>query len=241
MKKLSTSVLEKCNATNCIFNEFIVLPDEGDVGFEEYFDYKTREVIKYKRIFSPMKQNRLMLAYPSPDTKDYMVFNRFFESPYIVGCNHEFEGCFGIDISAYIGKTKDEHFEMLMSYIRSNPSVVYVLFAYSNNKNEIKKLYDTVMLYENYRYMEISLPTPNELCEYTMSHIRDFSLHIKRPVAVHLESYFQENCCGYETADYIIRRLKSSGYDGELEGLQNLLAENILSKNMPGSSLGFGY
>lgn len=241
MNKLSKEILNACTPENCCANELVVLPQEGDVGFEEYFEHKAKEIKTRKRIFSPLEQNKLMLAYPKPDSKEAFIFEKFFESPSIVAKNHEFEGCFAIDISAYIGKTEDENFEKLIAYMHNNKNTVFLLFLYSDNKNEIQNMYDQLSRYDDLRLVSIPLPNANTLMEYTVSGIRDFSLHIKNPVYAFLQEYFSQRKCGYDFADYLVRYLKTTGYSGDLSALQQATEKitGVWFKN--GGSAGFGY
>ncbi len=241
MRKLSREFLEKCLNGNFCTNELVVLPVEGDVGFEEYFDYKTSEVIKSKRIFSPEEQNKLLLAYPHPDSKDPNIFDKFFESPSIVAKNHEFEGCFGIDITDYIGRTEDEHFQRLLTYILTNTSAVYLLIVFSNNKNEIASMYDILNQYSEYRLVDLGLPEVNDLVEYTVSKIRDFSTHVKKPIYKFLEQYYENKKCGYETAEQLVRILKANSFMGKEEDLKKAIEQMDADGKTGGSSLGFGY
>ena len=171
MKKLKKELLNELTPQNCCMNELVVLPKNGDVGFEEYFHYKTREVMRAKKIFSKPKYNGLMLSYPGPDAKEPLVFERFFESPSVVACNHNFEGCFAIDISSYIGKTGEAGFEKLIAYMHDNPDMVFQLFMYSDNKIEVKQMYEYLARYDEIRLVNIPLPDAEMLTDYTLSEI----------------------------------------------------------------------
>ncbi|MCR5160759.1 MAG: hypothetical protein K6C06_03215 [Lachnospiraceae bacterium] len=46
ISKVDEKILENCGMENCTENELAVLPSSGDVGFEDYFRYKTSQVIK---------------------------------------------------------------------------------------------------------------------------------------------------------------------------------------------------
>lgn len=241
MDKLNKELLNSCTAENCCTNELVVLPQEGDVGFEEYFEHKSKEIVKAKKIFSPLDQNKLMLAYPRPDAREAFVFQRFFESPSIVARNHEFEGCFAIDISAYIGKTDNEFFEKLMAFMRSNKNTVFLLFLYSNNKNEIQNMYDYLSRYDEIRMVNIPLPDAKVLTDYTVSKIRDFSLHVKNPVCSFLQQYYSRLKCGYDLADYLVRYLKNAGYSGDLPQMKEATEKVDAVWHANRMNNGFGY
>lgn len=241
MNKLSKRILERCDLSNCCLNEFMALPEEGDIGFEEYFDYKLDLIVKAKMIFSPIEQNSLMLAYPKPDSKELNIFDRFFESPAIVAKNHDFEGLFGIDISSYINKTDEYHFSELMTYIHQNPQTTFLIFAYTNNTNEIAKLYSAISQYIEISQSSIPLPTPRELTDYTISNVRDFSLHVSKTVTDYLMEFYSKKAFGYDTADYLIKRLKDGGYKGDLTTIKEMVADIDKSLRISGSPLGYGY
>jgi len=241
MEKVSKAILEACNGSTCLSNELVVLPQNGEVGFEEYFAHKTREVIRAKKLFTNYDLHHLMLAYPAPDAKEHMVFERFFESPFVVARNHAFQGCFGIDISAYINKQQDAHFLELLSYIKSNPSMVFTLFMYSANVREIEAMHDFLLQYMEIRRVDISLPTPEELTEYTISHIRDFSLHVHADVDDSLGKYYAKYPVGYEAADYIVRKLQKMHYQGDLQTVQEVLESMPKGMMKVGAAGGFGY
>ena len=241
MNKLSKEIQNACTAENCCMNEMVVLPQDGDVGFDEYFEHKAKEVIRAKKIFSPLDQNKLILAYPKPVSKEPYVFERFFESPSIVARNHEFEGCFAIDISAYIGKTDHEYFEKLMSYMYSNKNAVYLLFFYSDNKNEIQNMYDYLSRYDDIRMVNIPLPDAKTLTDYTVSKIRDFSLHVKSPVYAFLQKYYSRMKCGYDLADYLVRYLRNTGYAGDLPPMKDATEKVETLWRTNNINTGFGY
>ena len=241
MSKISSDCLRQCNSTNCCMNEFVSLPEDGDVGFEEYYEHKAKEIVKCKKIFSPLDQNMLMLAYPKPDAKEPYVFERFFESPTIVARNHEFEGCFAIDVSAYIGKENDEYFDKLMSFIHRNKNAVYVLFMYSNNVKEIESMYESVSQYDEIRKVNIPLPSAKELTEYTIAKIRDFSLHVKSPVYSYLQKYYSQRSGGFDYADYLVRYLKDKNYQGDLPEMKETVLEIDAKTTSGGSKSNFGY
>ena len=240
MNKVSREVLDKCTAANCTDNELLVLPSEGDVGYEEYFRHKSRLVMEQKNIFSSLEHNELLLCFPPPGERQEMNFDLFFESPQVVACNHDFEGCFGIDITAYVNHRGDKHFEDLLAYARSHPETVYVFILASNNKNEIRDIYEYLTRYMEVRKVEMSLPEPRRLAEYSISEIRHFCLHISAEVSVLLEEFFEAHRCGYEAAEYLCRKLKNTGYDGSREQMQLQMDELVRSHCMSGSSAGFG-
>lgn len=241
MKKMNNEFLSKCNASNCCMDELVVLPKDGETGFEEYYEHKTKEIVRVKKIFSPLEQNMLMLAYPHQDAKEPYVFERFFESATIVAKNHKFEGCFAIDISAYIGKESHEYFSRLISYMHQNRDAVYLLFMYSNNTNEINSMFEFLSRFAEIRKLEIPLPSAKQLTEYTVSKIRDFSLHVKNPVYFYIQKYYTHNNFGYDVADYLVRQLKNAGYQGDIQTVKDIFGNYEASNGKKVSKLGYGY
>jgi len=241
VKKINSDILSKCDATNCCMDELVVLPLNGETGFEEYYEHKAKEIVKAKKIFSPLEQNMLMLAYPHQDAKEPYVFERFFESATIVAKNHEFEGCFAIDISAYIGKENHEYFSRLISYMHQNRNAVFLLFMYSDNTNEINSMFENLSRFSEIRKLEIPLPTAKQLTEYTVSKIRDFSLHVKNPVYNYIQKFYSQNKFGYDTADFLVRQLKNAEYQGDHQMLKDIFENYVSSNNGKASMLGYGY
>jgi hypothetical protein len=241
MLRIDKSILEKCNSGNCSQNELIILPMDGDSGFETYFDHKSVAVKKVRKIFSPLEQNKLMLAYPKPESRDLSLFDRFFDSPSIVARNHDFEGCFAIDISAYINKETDDHFIELMSFVRNSPNIVFVLFMFTNNLNEIRSMHDNISQFGFFRLLSIPLASPRALTDYTIHHIRDFTLHVLNAVDEVLYDFYTQKSYGYDMADFIVRQLRNAEYLGDLDGIKTVLEETLRSQGVSGSSSNFGY
>ena len=225
MNKISSALLQQCNAENCCMNEFVSLPDGGDAGFEEYFTHKAKEILTRKKIFSPLEQNMLMLAYPKPDCRELYCFERFFDSPTIVARKHAFRGCFAIDVSAYIGKENDEHFDKLMLYMHDKKDIVFLLFAYSDNVKQIDTMVDSIAQYGDIRKVCLPLPSEKQLTDYTVDKIRDFCLHVDKPVFAFLQSHYANKGVGFDYADYLVRTLKNRGYNGDLPAMQTAVNE----------------
>lgn len=243
MNRLKDEILAQCTVDNCCFNELIFLPVKGDVGFEDYYEHKAALIRSKKLSFKKSSEDKLMLSYPLSDDKfaDEKIFDMFFESANIVSGNHEFEGCFAIDITNYINKTNDPHFYKLLSYIYNNPNIVFLLFMYSDNVNDCENMYNFITQYIDIRKMRISLPDVDDLVNYTMSKIRDFVTHVERGTDELLKAFFSENSYGFDTADYIIRHLKASDYDGSLEKLNAKIEELKKTSFLKGRLSGFGY
>ena len=79
MMKLEQATLNQCTYESCTQNEFIVMPDSGDVGLAEYINHKASLIAKRKHLTEPLEQNMLMLEYPGPDTQNASLFSLFFD------------------------------------------------------------------------------------------------------------------------------------------------------------------
>ena len=132
-------------------------------------------------------------------------------------------------------------FEKLMAYMRSNKNAVYVLFFYSDNKNEIQNMHDYLSRYDEVRMLSIPLPDSKTLTDYTVSKIRDFSLHVKSPVYAYLQKYYSRLNCGYDLADYLVRHLKSTGYAGDLPPMKDATEKVDALWRTNNTKTGFGY
>ncbi len=225
MRKLKEELLEHCTLLNCCQNELAVLPAEGDVGLEEYFEHKAACIRRVKNLFSPPECNKLMLSYPPPDIKGDGIFSLFFESPSVVAKNRQFEGLFCVDISDYLGQEENENMIRLLSFMKAQPQIVYLLFICTDNEHEKEQMYQFLTQYLELDQLTFSLPTPKKLTEYTFSGVRDFCLHIDAAAQQYLEDWFKERTYGFDEADYVVRKLKAHQYQGDLDMLKDVLTE----------------
>lgn len=240
MNRINRDIIRACNEVTCLRNELVILPQNGNVGFEEYVQHKAREIAKVKNL-SPYIENQLILTYPTPESREYLIFERFFESPSVVAYNHVFEGCFAIDVTAYINKQNNDNFLKLISYMLTNVDTVFTLFIYTNNKNEVQKMFDCLSQYMDINLVEIPLPGPQALADYTVDKIREFSLHVSSSVTEYLSQYYETKQFGYDDADYFVRYLRQAGYSGDLRTIKKLVQElsNKDSRHMPSTGLGY--
>ncbi len=240
MEKLDQNIMNSCTEENCSENEFVVLPLEGDAGFEEYFGYKAEKIYKAKNLFSPFENNKLMLAYPGPDSASY-IFDLFFESPSVVAKNHEFEGLFAVDVTDYVGIKENKQFGELITYMRANPNTVYILFIYSNNRNEIREMHDYLSEFRHFRLVNIPLPDAEALTGYTISQTEKFSPQVEESCREFLKSHYSRIKCGYDYADYLVRNLKETNYSGDLSSLQEVTKKADAIWRVEGTGLILGY
>lgn len=241
MNKLKEEFLEHCTPENCCQNELVMLPPDGDVGFEEYFEHKAACIYKVKKLYSSPSNNKLMLAYPEPSAQDRTAFQWFFESPSVVARNHPFEGLFCIDISAYIGKEQDENLVRLLSFMKYHPHIVYLLMMYSDRQSERDRMHHFLSQYFEFEALTFSLPTIEKLTDYTLSGIRDFAIHIESPVQDYLKEWYTDKKVGFDYSDYLLRMLKVSRYKGDLEGIKKVTCELETAGNMRSNAYSFGY
>ena len=234
----------RCTPETCCMNELIVLPTSGEAGFEEYFSYKVSLMHKAKRLYSKVEDSQLILTYPTPpsdNNKSEKLFPLFFESPTIVARNHDFNGCFGIDITSYINNTTNDCFLDLMVYIRNHPEVTFVLFVYSHNANEVSSLYNAINQYIDIRLINIPLPNAEQLSVYTCDSIRNYCLSIDNAVEGYLYNFYTNKNLGYDSADYLARYLKTKNYNGDLETLMRVLEQIGDTLSADTQLSGFGY
>ncbi len=242
MKKIHAEFWKTVNPAYSCINELVVLPENGDCGFVEYFEYKVSKIISEKKIFSSFApQNKLMLEFPEPDCREPYVFEKFFESPAVVAQNHNFEGLFAIDISNYINKLDHDRFLSLISYIKSNPQTVFILFFYSDNEKEIQNIYRTILHHIDIVKTVLPEPTKEQLVEYTLEGLKTLSEPLEDGIKEFFESYYTKGNVGYDSADYIIRHLKLSAFKGTLKEVENRIANLDIQTATSGNYSGLGY
>ncbi len=223
MKKICNKFWKNLNDAHVCMDELVVLPECGDCGFVEYFDYKAERVIKEKKIFASFeKENKLMLEYPEPDCNEPNVIERFFESPFIVAKNHTFEGVFAIDISNYINDLEHDRFQNLLAYIKANPLPVYLLMLYSDDENVINRVYTKLLYHMDIVKTVLPIPTQKQLLNYTIENLERMFGEISLEIKEYFVDYYAKNTVGYDTADYLIRYLKLSGFRGELKEIEDV-------------------
>ena len=225
MNKLGIEFLSVCNRANCCFDDFVMLPEEGDVGIHEYISFKAQEIVKAKSIFSPIEQHMLTLAYPSPNVANQRIFEYFFESPSVVALNDSFTGCFGIDVTAYLKKTDHPRFEELLAFIGNHTDIVFVLFVYTNDKTAAEQMFSVLCNYDKFRKMSIPLPDVSVLCNYTFLELEKIGKPLTHAAKQLLERYFAQNPSGFDAADWLVSFIESTDFIGTEESLKEALDE----------------
>jgi hypothetical protein len=241
ISKVDEKILESCEMENCTENELAVLPSSADVGFEEYFRYKTKLVREKRRIFSPEEQNGLLLSFPAPSEMNAQVFGYFYDSPYVVAQNDIFRGCFGIDITDYAECLDHPRLHELMKYICMHPEAVYVLILQSDDKEQAVRTESFAAKYLEMRTLFFELPSSGRLADYTETGLRSLSLHLEQGVSDVLREEFTGEKYGYDTADHLIRLAKNRGYGGTVEETKKILRDIKETKNKQRRIAGFGY
>lgn len=244
MARLRPEILGSYGQTEALQNEFVALPTEGDSGFEEFFEYKAGLVREAKRLFAPPEQTSLILRYPNPDnptSEGRKDFDLFFDSPSIVARNQLFEGTFAIDITDHIGKEDREPFVDLMTFILDSPQTVFLLFARCERDQSISNMHTAISRYVRFTFRRLPLPGAQEIADYVMAGVRDFSLHTDPRVPSLLEEHFAKESLGYDAADHIVDYLRATDYDGSATGLEELLLAAERDGNFGKSRHSFGY
>lgn len=241
MSKIDNKILSMCTPENCEQNEFIVLPVEGDVAFEDYYHHKAELVRTVRNLYTSLDENELMLEYPAPNNQIHNVFNLFFESPYVVSKNLEFNGLFAIDITKYVNYLKSDSFQQLMIYIQRNPQMVFILFIRANNIPVIDNVFSTLSSQISIVKKEIPLPDPAYLSKCVFDEIQQtINHHIKRDAKEEVIHFLKNNEFGFEFSETLIFYLKQtySGGDVSCEDMRKAL--DCIQKPKQRSS-SFGY
>lgn len=240
MQKLDQGIVDSFKEENCLNNELVSLPVDGDVGFEEYFELKSEMVYEQKSLFSPREYNKLILKYPGPEARD-QVFSLFFESPSVVAHNNAFEGCFAIDITEYQKYTDSESFKSLMSFVLDHKETVFLFFMYSDKDEDCERMHNALTTYTDIVYRRISLPQAEKLAKYASDGIRDFTLHLENGVEEALRSFFANHPSGYDVADFYVRYLKSKEYKGDASSLNSLMEKALRAYKTEPRSFAIGF
>ena len=242
MRKLSESFWNSVNPKYACINELVALPECGDCGFIEYFEHKAESVICEKKIFSSFaSQNKLMLEYPEPNCSEYMVFERFFESPCVVAQNHDFEGVFAIDISNYINKLDDDRFLTLISYIKTNTRAVYILFFYSDDDAKIQDVFRSILQHIDIVKTVLPEPTDEQLLDYTLEGLSTLCHSLEEGIRGFFADFYSKNKVGYDAAEYLIRHLRLSGFKGSLDEVETHIKNLNIQSVTSGNYTGLGY
>ena len=241
ISKVDEKILESCEMENCTENELAVLPSSADVGFEEYFRYKTGLVREKRRIFSPEEQNGLLLSFPSPSEMNSQIFGYFYDSPSVVAKNDVFRGCFGIDITDYADNLDHPRLHELMKYICMHPEAVYVLILQSDDREQAVRMESFAAKYLEMRTLFFDLPSSGRLADYTENGLRSVSLHLEQGVSDVLRGEFEGEKYGYDTADHLIRLARNRGYSGTVEETKTILRDIKATKEKQRRIAGFGY
>ncbi len=224
MRKLCDEFWSGLNDAHVCMDELVILPETGDCGFIEYFDYKAEKVVQEKKIFASFaKQNKLMLEFPEPECNEPNVVERFFESPFIVAQNHNFEGVFAIDISNYINDLEHDRFQSLLAYIKANPLPVYLLMLYTDKTEVADRVYTALLHHMDIIKTVLPKPTHQQLYNYTIENLENLFGEISADIKGFFNNYYAKNSVGYDTADYLIRYLKLSGFKGELKEIETVV------------------
>lgn len=244
MSKIGQDLIARCTGAACCANEFIVLPPDGDAGFEEYFNLKADGVYDARHLFVRKKeQTRLILKYPSPSSEnpdnDLLLLHRFLASPEAVACNQPFEGCFGIDVTAYLRKAADPRLDQLIAYIKTHPDIVFVLFAFAGDAKQALPLLGTFDQYFPLQMLRIPLPDADRLTEYAEGLIRELYPEYDGSLTSDIKAFFLEEPTGYDSAEFLVRELGERDFHGERKLLLGTL--QYMKRCTGHGRSGFGY
>ncbi len=218
MNKISQELIGRCGRTTCCANELVILPNDGDAGFEEYFYRKAAQVREVKHLFVREEQTALILKYPGP-SEQRQEFNRFFDSPEVAARNQQFEGCFGIELTDYLRAVSDPKLEDLIRFITRNPPITYVLFAYAHDPKDGYPLLRTLDQYFPLQMIHIPLPDADKLTVCTGELIRGICGDYDGAFDDEIRAFFAAGPAGYDTAEFFVRELREREFRGEEEVL----------------------
>jgi len=148
--------------------EFVVLPDDGDFGFEDYLNEKVKLLIKKRKLYTPLKANRLVLRYPTPEM-DEVIFRNFFASPEIAIGGGEFQGCFVIDITDYEDKTDSPCFKRLISYVLEHREIHFMFLVFEKDREKIEFMERTLSEYVPLDPVHFTYPSEKLLASYVVT------------------------------------------------------------------------
>lgn len=78
----------------------------------------------------------ITLCYPVEKKDDQFTFNDFFQSPFRTKkFSHNFNGLFAVNLTDYLDISSNIMLCRLRDYTEENPSIYFILFAYTNTKS----------------------------------------------------------------------------------------------------------
>ncbi len=204
---LDPQLTQLSDAAHCQESLLVILPSQGNTGFFDMLEEKSAAVERARQLRHPV---RLLLAYP-PEEAMERDFSRFFDSPRVAARNRRFAGCFGIDVSSYAASGRyGGRFLELIAYMRSQPEIVFVLFARADREKHAQALQDTVERFLPLRVLRLEPPTPAILRDYTLEHLQGFFPQVTRDIPTVLEDYFAHGMQDFDAAKDLVRRLRQA-------------------------------
>ena len=227
-------------------SEIAVFPGEGSFGFEEYLNAKTALIIKRKSIQSSVEDNQLRLCYPHGDgDKQALEIELFFSSAVLKSRGGDFEGCFAIDMTDYLSDTENRDFKRLMSYIRANRNIYFVLMLFSENQAEVRKFFDAASEYASFDLVEFEYPKPGVLAEYAAERIEEkYGRPLGDDLKDHIYNLLKTGKHEFDFIDLVVDDLtnrETSFRDLEKELTSIILDERSEKKKTKKSGLNFGF
>ena len=209
MFKIEDKILDQCTQENCEQNEFLILPENVDVAFEDYYHHKAALIRNVRNLYAPLNENELMLEYPISGNHTQIVFNQFFESPYVVSKNLDFRGLFAIDVTRYINYFHTDSFKQLIAYTQQNPQMVFLLLVRSKNPSAANNMYNLLTKYISIEKREIQLPGVDHLCMSTVNELEHtLKRHVTRDAKKEIHRFLEDNSLGYEFINNLTGALK---------------------------------
>ncbi len=120
-----------------------------------------------------------MLGY-CPPNEVFTELQRFtVEVREAAGFRNEFKGVIHIDINEWLGHLDDSNFISFMEYLSSNSdNWLVVLSAYTDNKEEVKKLKAIVSMFLRIELVTLELPKTENLISFVEKELWDYGFEI---------------------------------------------------------------
>lgn len=228
MNKIPRAAAKHLN--NLSTNELVVIPDEGDFGFGEYMTEKTSRIISQKRLRTSIERNLLLLRYPAGENTE-MEMRRFFISPKICAEHGIFQGCFVVDITDYRNRMDSERFQNLLSYIRENREIHFILLLFEKDRSKADQVYSFLNSKDYFDKVTFSYPSAERIAEYITEKFSEHTLEQVSPETCKLIIKLLEGeRYEYDYADRLVDELIYTGCSSDITEIQKTLTDVLFRK-----------
>ena len=241
MRKLNKE--KRKQVKDIINHEIVVFPCEGEIGFEEYLDEKTKYFISGMNAWGKLESHKLVLRYPdikSPAEE----FDWFYASEEIASGGGEFVGCFAIDVTDYLNKPEHTRFLELLSYIQRRKNVHFLLMVFTEDGKIPDLFVETLSEYSIFSIVHFDYPTTNDLAAYFAEQLAErCGTEMPDEVEEYARELLMDRQMTYDRIDRIVYGIANQKEIIESpEELEKVMAEAILGKDRPAeSTVSFGF